>query len=87
MAILPQNMAFNMAQRELAGCISYCLQTLNLPTFIVEQILNGYQKDLALQAEQEYIQAKAQYEQEIEEERKRAFADKEDKIEEIKSEN
>ena len=62
MVELPQNLAFNQAQRELAGCINYCLQTLKLPTYQVEQILRSLYQEVAAQASQELAQAQSEYE-------------------------
>lgn len=65
MVELPQNLAFNQAQRELTGCVNYCLQTLKLPTYQVEQILSNLYQEVVAQASQELAQAQSEYEKAV----------------------
>lgn len=71
MVELPQNLAFNQAQRELTGCVNYCLQTLKLPTYQVEQILSNLYQEVAAQASQELAQAQSEYEKAVKAEQQR----------------
>lgn len=63
---IPQNVAYEYLKSELAGCINYGLQTLQVPPYQIEQILKQYYDEVRQQAQQEFYTAEQQYKQEQE---------------------
>lgn len=65
MAIIPPQVAFEQARKEIAGAINYCIQQLHVEPYMVDTILQNFAFDFHQQVEREYQTAFSKYQQEL----------------------
>ena len=56
---LPLNVAYMQAQMQIGDAINYCLQTLNIPPFLMEELLKNVTAEVTLITQRELDKALA----------------------------
>lgn len=54
---LPLNVAYMQAQVQISDAVNYCLQTLKVPPFLMEELFKNVTAELTLIAQKELDQA------------------------------
>lgn len=56
---LPLNVAYMQAQMQIGDAVNYCLQTLKIPPFLMEELLKNVTAEVTLIAQRELDKALA----------------------------